>query len=416
MVINDTVAAALDPPAKGSGPAWHSDDAERNLCLKVTPTGARSWWFYGRVGGAPRRIQLGTFPEIDYDEAVRRCVRVRAALYDGEDPAAVMAKARSKRRAGTTLGQLWTLWIERYAKVRRKSWEADDKAFWRHCGELADIRVDMITPERLGDWHRALGKSAGEFTANKILNDIRAAYNRGMDWTGDDGRPIVVQNPAIRRRVPRFDEDSRDRYLDAEELRMFFAALADHDNPACRHFFQLALYTAARKSSLMAMDFADIDGFSWHWNIPRTSFKGQRRGHTVPVVAQAQEILNIRRELITGRWVFPGWRRGGNHLANVTYWWEELVRESQLEDVRIHDLRRTTASWMAMTGASESIIAQFLGHKRMGVTAIYARLDTTTVRDAAQRAVDAMLRAAAVLVGNDDAIVPHRTIKQAGEM
>ena len=145
------------------------------------------------------------------------------------------------------------------------------------------------------------------------------------------------------------------------------------------------------------MSFENIDASNWIWNIPREDMKGRRRGHAVPLVVQAQRVLEVRRELAPGTYVFPVRRRSAApHVVNPTGWWRDLTTAAGLTDVTIHDIRRTTASWMAMTGATEAIIAQFLGHKRQGVTARYARLDVAAVRSAAQIAVDTMLDRAGV--------------------
>ncbi len=48
---------------------------------------------------------------------------------------------------------------------------------------------------------------------------------------------------------------------------------------------------------------------------------------------------------------------------------------ARLDDIRIHDLRRTMGSWQARTGASLAIIGKSLGHKSQQATAVYARLD-----------------------------------------
>ena len=58
---------------------------------------------------------------------------------------------------------------------------------------------------------------------------------------------------------------------------------------------------------------------------------------------------------------------------------------------RIHDLRRTLASWMAGVGASLPVVAKALGHANSAaVTETYARLDLTAVRTAMQQAYAAM--------------------------
>lgn len=415
--LSDATAAALPAPPAGGRPVYHSDTAERNLSLKISPAGARSWWFVGRIGGRPERIGLGPFPEFAYDEAVARCVRVRAAVYDGRDPREVLAYARPQRGAGLTLGGLWAMYGDQRGQHARALWDLDCSYFNRYCGRLAGRRLEALTPDILAAWHQSVGDEYGRPTANKMLNTLRAVFNWALGRRGPDGRPLMTTNPAASKAVPRFNEFDRDRYLDADELRLIFQAVSDHPSQDCRHWFQLSLFTAQRRASVLSMSFDQIDAANWIWNIPRELMKGRRSGHAVPLVAQAQGILETRRQATSGEWVFPARRRATTpHIVNPTRWWHELTEAAGITDATIHDIRRTTASWMAITGSSEAIIANLLGHKRQGVTARYARLDITAVREAAQRAVDTMLDRAGIahVRGSDGCDVPYGTIVPLG--
>ena len=61
-----------------------------------------------------------------------------------------------------------------------------------------------------------------------------------------------------------------------------------------------------------------------------------------------------------------------------------------VDDIRIHDLRRTLASYMAINNTSLPIIGRALNHKSQVSTAIYARLSGDPVRDAMNSATKLM--------------------------
>ncbi|KIE05560.1 hypothetical protein NF27_DP01040 [Candidatus Jidaibacter acanthamoeba] len=61
-----------------------------------------------------------------------------------------------------------------------------------------------------------------------------------------------------------------------------------------------------------------------------------------------------------------------------------------MENLRIHDLRRTLGSWQAATGATTAIIGKSLGHKSQQATRVYERLNIDPVRDSLERATKAM--------------------------
>ena len=71
--------------------------------------------------------------------------------------------------------------------------------------------------------------------------------------------------------------------------------------------------------------------------------------------------------------------------------WREILKRADIEDLRIHDLRRSLGSWQTITGASLQVVGKTLGHSRPETTAIYSRLSDNPVREAMQTATAAML-------------------------
>ncbi len=61
-----------------------------------------------------------------------------------------------------------------------------------------------------------------------------------------------------------------------------------------------------------------------------------------------------------------------------------MLTLANVENLHIHDLRRTHASYMAIGGENQYVIAQMLGHKDPRSTAIYARLSVEPVRVATE--------------------------------
>ena len=71
--------------------------------------------------------------------------------------------------------------------------------------------------------------------------------------------------------------------------------------------------------------------------------------------------------------------------------WKTLLKRAELENVRLHDLRRTMGSYQTMTGASLTVVGKTLGHKSQQATAVYARLNLDPVRASMEAAVDMMM-------------------------
>ncbi len=150
-----------------------------------------------------------------------------------------------------------------------------------------------------------------------------------------------------------------------------------------RDYFEISLYTGARKSNVLAMRWEDVDLDLAIWRIPITKNKDS---HLVPLTGPAVAILRRRAETKKTDWVFPGWKKE-SHLVEPKRVWYKLLDDAGIEDLRMHDLRRTLASYMAITNHSLPIIAKALGHKSAQATQIYSRLTQDPVRNAMDLAI-----------------------------
>lgn len=152
----------------------------------------------------------------------------------------------------------------------------------------------------------------------------------------------------------------------------------------------MSLLTGARRSNVLAMRWEDISFERAEWRIALTK---NGTPQTVTLSPEAVGILGNRMPVETAGYVFPGLGKHG-HLVEPIKGWKRILERSGIQNLRIHDLRRTLGSWQAKTGASLSIIGKSLNHKSPSTTAIYARLDLDPVRESVERATDAMLVAA----------------------
>ncbi|CAK0750757.1 hypothetical protein CCP3SC15_1700007 [Gammaproteobacteria bacterium] len=107
-------------------------------------------------------------------------------------------------------------------------------------------------------------------------------------------------------------------------------------------------------------------------------------------------------------WVFPGDGATG-HLVEPKKAWKRILERAGIGDLRLHDLRRTLASWQVDTGATLAIVGKTLGHQSQTTTAIYARLSQDPVRKSVNTAVEAMLSAGGVLTQSAE-VVPIRKV------
>jgi integrase len=373
--LNFTKAALLKAPAAAKGKRdYYSDLKEQGLQMAVTSAGAKTFYLYKRVDGRPERILLGRFPDISVENARKAAAEAKGKIASGQNP----QKERRAIRDEMTFAALFDDYMTKYSKVHKKSWKYDEREVNKFLSHWFKRKISSIDKAEIERLHAKIGKENGTTQANRLLERIRSIFNKAIDW-GWDGT-----NPAVG--IKKFKEKSRDRFLQPDELPRFFEALANEHNEAARDFFMISLLTGARKSNVLAMRWKDINFTTSTWRIEETK---NGEAQTVHLPSQAIELLKERKLASDSPWVFPSASASG-HLADPKKAWQRILQAAGIEDLRIHDLRRTLGSYQAATGANGYIIGKSLGHKSQQSTAIYARLNLDPVRESVNKATDAM--------------------------
>ena len=374
--VNFTKSVITAMVAPETGRTYLHDAKEAGLVLMITATGRKTFQLYKKHQGRPVRVTLGTWPEITVEQARKKCREAKVELAEGRNP----NDALRQEREALTFAGLFDLYLERHAKVRKRTWREDETYYRRHLApRLGKKKLADITRADVAAIHARIGKERPTH-ANRVLALISSIFGRAIEFGLWD-----QLNPCMG--IRRFPEQSRDRFLSGDELRRFFAALEQEPNDTTRDFFIVALLTGARRANLLEMKWADVDLGAATWRIGRTKNGSPQ---TVALVEPVVELLRIRREGIDSLFVFPGKGKTG-HLVEPKKGWSRLCKAAGIEGARIHDLRRTMGSWQAKTGASLPIIGKSLNHKNQTTTAIYARLDLDPVRSAMEKAAAAML-------------------------
>lgn len=374
--LDKIIPPTLPESKAGKGGVYDTyyDTREKGLILVVSNGGAKTYYLYSKINGKPERVKLGSYEGLSIEQARKKAAQRRGEIAQGGNP----QEDRRKIRGESTLGELFKDYIERHSKPHKKSWQFDEREINKYLGHWFTRRLSDITHNEVHKLHSKIGTDNGRTQANRVLERIRNMYNKAIEW-GWEG-----ENPAIG--IRKFKEVSRDRFLNAEELPRFFEALNQEDE-LVRDFFQIALFTGARKTNVLTMKWSDLDMHLRTWRIPDTK-NGEPQ--TLPLSEEAFEILQRRKKGAKSVWVFPGTGEEG-HLVDPKKAWLRIVKRGEFEDLRIHDLRRTLGSWLAASGVSLPIIGKTLGHKSAQSTQVYARLNLDPVRESLHKATSVML-------------------------
>jgi integrase len=164
----------------------------------------------------------------------------------------------------------------------------------------------------------------------------------------------------------------RQRYLTTTELDHLLD-VAKKADPLVAEGIVVALTTGLRESEMLRLDWADID-----FNAAKLTVHESKTGEPRKVHLPAPTIAALKRQpqqMVGPEFVFP--TPTGKARIDVYAFarrWRVVRAAAKLEDFRWHDLRHSTASFLAGKGASLPMIGSVLGHKSVATTARYSHL------------------------------------------
>lgn len=373
-------------PTPGKRVEYFDEDVT-GLALRVTDRGAKSWTVLYRHRGHLRRLTLGNTSVLTLAKARDLARDHLYAAGKGADPAA----EKQLGRKAETISDLAELYIEKWAKPRKRSWKADDNLLRRKI--LPKWRYRAIVDIRRRDV-RAMVDYVADSGAPVVANRVAALLSKMFNFALDCD--LVESSPAVR--IPRpAVEQARDRVLTEDELRILWKEFEALDATMAA-FYQLRLVTAQRGGEVATMRWVDLDLKRGWWTIPSTSSKN-KLAHRVPLNASALEILKALRADADRR--LEAREDAGQRAEEPVFVLEgargkrqQAVAASKftVTNFKGHDLRRTAASYMASGGISRLTIGKVLNHVERGVTAVYDRHSYDPEKRAALIWWDAELR------------------------
>lgn len=270
-----------------------------------------------------------------------------------------------------TIKQLSSLYLNNHL-AQRSSFDTTKRLIRNTFCQIQDIRVRELQPKTVLEWHTSL--SGTPYQANRALGVLKSMIRWGkkLQLCSEDPTPGVQ----------RFPVHSRSRFLTTEELQRLLSSLADAATNI-RLYVLIVLATGCRRSEARNIRWSDIDLAHRRWTKPRTK-NGQ--WHVVPLPTQI--IAELRTYPRESPWLFQGLNGKPWSVAGIEKAWGKVRRLCNLNDVRLHDLRRTAASHMAINGENLTTIQKMLDHSSLQATAIYARLNLDALDGALQRNAD----------------------------
>jgi integrase len=367
-------------PAKDGKRDYYRDSKVNALEIMITDKGTKSFKITRKKDGKIIRVTLGRYPDLSIENARQKAFEINAQISSGINP----NEEKGKLGQETTFGNLFKEFMERYSKKEKTTWRYDEREINRFCEGWFKRRISTITNQEIRLFHEKIRDKNGLYQANRMLERVRAIFNKAIEW-GYKG-----ENPTGG--IKKFKESSRDRFIQPDELPKFFEALEAEENAIARDYIYISLYTGARRANVLAMQWEEVNFTIKEWRIPKTK---NGDSLTLPLIKDAIDILQNRKKLnknlelsvLQQKYVFPSINSKSGHLEEPKKAWWRILKKAGIENLRLHDIRRTLGSYQAITGASLPVIGKSLGHKSSQATQIYSRMNLDPVRTSMEKAI-----------------------------
>lgn len=279
----------------------------------------------------------------------------------------------------TTLSDVIKLYIETELPNRKSDHEKTKMQLMWWDNEIGGFQIDKITVGHLVDCKNKLLTEPSPKPKNGRTTRTGATVNRYLYalsavLTKASGEWEMIPNNPMRKLSKCKETAKQERYLETDEIKALLNACKTFEmrgesyNYETFLFASLALTTSARYSELLNLKWEHID-FKNDQIIFLETKNGEDR--YVPLTADLKEELQKfkKTKQFSGNYLWIN--KTGRNLINMRSRFEKALELSGIPKCRIHDLRHTCASHMAMNGASALEIAEVTGHKSMQMTKRY---------------------------------------------
>ncbi len=348
----------------------HYDERMPGLLLKVLPSGRKTYYIrYKNPKKVNCQRKIGNAEILSLSQARALARRKLAEVAMGEDPF---------KDAPLNLSPTLEAFAENdyipYVKTYKKSWEMDISRIRNHLlPYFGTMRMKDIEKRDVVQLINDQLPTYKPGSINRVIILLRYMFNLAIKWEVEG----VFRNPTAG--IPLLKENNQvERFLSAEEAKALLIAIKASKNPMLQHIVSMLILTGARKREVLDAKWEDFDMERTSWRIPNTK-AGKAR--IVPLSDTATALLTKLRKKKRSPYAFA------NPITlkpykSIYYSWHTARKEAGLDDVRIHDLRHSFASFLVNAGRSLYEVQTLLGHTQIKTTQRYAHLSTTSLRAA----------------------------------
>jgi integrase len=282
-----------------------------------------------------------------------------------------------------------------YVKTYKRSWDTDASLIKNHVlPNFGKLYMDDISKKDIIQFISQHAKTHKPGSVNRVIILLRYIFNLSIQWETIG----VTKNPTAG--IPLLEENNKnERYLSAQEANVLIGALQSSENPMLQYIIPMLILTGARKNEVLKSRWEDFNFENRVWRISVT--KSGKARH-VPI---SDGVIRLLQSLPhTCDYVFAN-PKTHKPFVSIFCSWNTARKSVGLEDVRIHDLRHSFASFLVNNGRSLYEVQRILGHTQIKTTQRYAHLSNDSLLAAANEISKAVPILLSVGVSNNDPLL-----------
>lgn len=359
--LNDAAARALKP--RPGVPQYDvADELTPGLVLRVGRK-TKTWFLRVRSDGGRDKEAIGLFPSLQvYDARMLAGKILRDVRGEGLKLQDAILRHLGTPKADPTETTLQTVIDEYKARELSKLRPSTQKEWGRLIAkEIEPVLGAMVLDsdvrgarKRVRDATDAIVTRGSPYTACRTWEVVRRLIGYGIqrDLLDPSASGIFanMERPA--------EEKGRSRVLKDDEIKAVLKAI-ETEPPIMRVFWTVAFLTGQRRGEILAARWDQMDLSKGLWSGFTVKGGGE---HVVPLPKQAVEMLKLA-QFLSGHTPFVV---TGPKLTGSPWSPQKSVQRVQLRssvEFRIHDVRRTVATGLAIQGTEQRIISLVLSHR-----------------------------------------------------
>ncbi|MCW9708084.1 tyrosine-type recombinase/integrase [Fodinibius salsisoli] len=340
------------------------DEHTSGLAVRITAKGTKSFVYRYRFNDKVRRFTIGRFPKTSLAEARERAGELERKVSEGIDPMEAK-KARKSKPQPKKFEYLANQFKKKHLPTLK---ESTQKTYTERIdGEMIPafkgMAVKNISRGVIIELLEDILDRGSPYQSNRVRAILSSMFSFGVQ------REIAEYNP-VKTIKPLGKEEKRDRVLEEDEIKKLWEGFGTIKQPT-GSLFRMLLLLGQRLGETRRMKWEHIeDGI---WTIPKELTKAKRT-HYLPLPPLALEIIESLSN--DSPYVFQSPMKDNEPLSSVHSSFNRLQKDLSIDNIRIHDFRRTAATYMAELGTDRTILGKVLNHKGLaGDSQVTARYD-----------------------------------------